>query len=139
MHTVSFDCFLSGLEWIINLEFCFKVQLFWEGHKNFSLKTVAYIEGNKIQQPNFFFVFPLKWIIAENRWKVEGERNPNSSKIWVEFWSQNQLPSVLEPVCCKKWQKKSSRPVTGLRTRGPLKILNGIKLILEDHMNHSLI
>ena len=39
---------------------------------------------------------------------------------------------TLEPVCCKKQQKK----VPGLWNRGPLKILNGIKLILDDHGNH---
>jgi hypothetical protein len=43
---------------------------------------------------------------------------------------------MLEPVCCKKQQKKSSWPVTGLWNRGPLKILNGIKLILDDQGNH---
>ena len=38
----------------------------------------------------------------------------------------------LEPVCCKKQQKKF---LTG-GIRGPLKILNGIKLILDDQENH---
>ena len=38
----------------------------------------------------------------------------------------------LEPVCCKKQQKKSSWPVTGIWNRGPLKILKGIKLIRDD-------
>ena len=33
-------------------------------------------------------------------------------------------------------QKTSSWPVTGLWNRGPLKILNGIKLILDDQGNH---
>ena len=42
----------------------------------------------------------------------------------------------LEPVCCKKQQKKSSWPITGLRSRWPLKILNGEKLILDDQGNH---
>ena len=42
----------------------------------------------------------------------------------------------LEPVCCKKQQKIISRPVTGLWNRGHLKILNGIKLILDDQGNH---
>ena len=32
--------------------------------------------------------------------------------------------------------KKGSWPVTGLWNRGPLKILNGIKLILDDQGNH---
>ena len=39
--------------------------------------------------------------------------------------------SELEPVCHKK-QQKISWPVTALWIRGPLKILNGIKLILND-------
>ena len=43
---------------------------------------------------------------------------------------------LLEPVCCKKPQK-SPWPGTGLWNRGPLKILNGIKLILGDQRNHS--
>ena len=42
----------------------------------------------------------------------------------------------LELVCCKKRQNNSSRQVTGLWNRGPLKILNGIKLILDDQGNH---
>jgi hypothetical protein len=42
----------------------------------------------------------------------------------------------LEPVCCKKQQKKSTWAVTGLWNRGRLKILNGIKLILDDQGNH---
>ena len=33
--------------------------------------------------------------------------------------------------------KKSSWPVTCLGTRGPLKIMNCIKLILDDHVKHS--
>ena len=39
---------------------------------------------------------------------------------------------VLEPVCCKKRQKI----VTGLGNKGPLKVLNGTKLILDDHGNN---
>ena len=35
---------------------------------------------------------------------------------------------ILEPVCCKKQQKKCS-PVTDLRNRRPLKDLNDFKLI----------
>ena len=37
----------------------------------------------------------------------------------------------LEPIC-----QESSWPVTGLWNRGPLKILNGIKLILDNQGNH---
>ena len=32
--------------------------------------------------------------------------------------------------------KNSSRPVTGLENKGPLKVLNGTKLILDDHGNN---
>ena len=32
--------------------------------------------------------------------------------------------------------KNSSWPVTGLENKGPLKVLNGTKLILEDHGNN---
>ena len=46
----------------------------------------------------------------------------------VEEFSQLQS-IVLEPVCCKKQQKK-------LWNRGPQKIPNGIKLILDDQGNH---
>ena len=47
----------------------------------------------------------------------------------------SQGTGPLEPVCCKKRQK-SSLTVTGLGTRGPLKILNGTKLILDDQEDH---
>ena len=43
---------------------------------------------------------------------------------------------ILETICCKKQQKKSRWTVTGLWNRGPLKILNGIKLIPDDQRNH---
>ena len=46
------------------------------------------------------------------------------------------IKGMLEPVCCKKQQKKSSWPVTGLWNRRPLKILNGKKLILDAQGNH---
>ena len=39
----------------------------------------------------------------------------------------------LEPVCCKKQQKKVPDQ---LLVFGPLKILKGIKLILDDQGNH---
>ena len=39
---------------------------------------------------------------------------------------------VLEPVCCKK-QQKSPNQETGLGNRGHLKVLNDIKLILNEH------
>ena len=38
-------------------------------------------------------------------------------------------------VCCKKQQKNSSWQVTGLGHKGPLKVLNGTKVILDDHGN----
>ena len=41
------------------------------------------------------------------------------------------IQCILEPVCCKKQQKKSSWPVTGLQNRGPLKDLNDSKLIVQ--------
>ena len=42
-----------------------------------------------------------------------------------------ELP--LEQVCCKKRQKLvPDLPVTGLGNKGPLKVLNGTKLILDD-------
>ena len=42
---------------------------------------------------------------------------------------------ILEPVCCKKQQKKFLTSYW-LVDRGPLKVLNGIKLILDDQGNH---
>ena len=39
---------------------------------------------------------------------------------------------LLEPVCCKKQQKKSSWPVTGLHNSGLLKDLNDSKLIVYE-------
>ena len=49
--------------------------------------------------------------------------------------------SLLEPVCCKKRQKIVPEQllvglVTGLGNKGPLKVLNGSKLILDDHGNN---
>ena len=38
----------------------------------------------------------------------------------------------LEPVCCKKQQKKRPWPVTGLQNRGPLKDLNDSNLIVYE-------
>ena len=42
----------------------------------------------------------------------------------------------LELVCCKKLQKNSSWPVTGFGNKGPLKVLNGTKLIVDNHGNN---
>ena len=44
----------------------------------------------------------------------------------------------LGPVCCKKQQKEGPDQLLfcGIGHRGPLKILNGIKLILDDQGNH---
>ena len=44
--------------------------------------------------------------------------------------------NYVEPIYCKK-QQRSSWPVTGLWNRGPLKILFGIKLFLDDQGNHN--
>ena len=61
------------------------------------------------------------------------------------FWPSIQLmlkktpkPNcLLEPVCCKKQQKKVPDQLhTGLWNRGPQKILNVIKLMLDDQGNH---
>ena len=38
-----------------------------------------------------------------------------------------------------EWQKKSTWPVTGLWNRGPLKVLNGAKFILDDQEYHLLV
>ena len=46
------------------------------------------------------------------------------------FWWDSLQELLLEPVCFKKQQKKS------LLNMGPLKILNGIKLTLNDQGNH---
>ena len=42
----------------------------------------------------------------------------------------------LEPVCCKRQQKKLPGQLLVLGNRGPLKILNGIELIVDDQGNH---
>ena len=60
------------------------------------------------------------------------------SKLIVFKSSVHMIQGDLEPVCCKE-QQKSSWPVTGLWNR-PYKILNDIKLILDDILsvwNHS--
>ena len=41
----------------------------------------------------------------------------------------HQRGLILEPVCCKKQQKI---PITGLRSRGPLKDLKDSKLSLNE-------
>ena len=44
---------------------------------------------------------------------------------------------MVETACCKKQLKKvPDHLLTGLENREPLKILNGIKLILDDQGNH---
>ena len=55
-----------------------------------------------------------------------------------EFYKLATLVSfnALEPVYYTEWHKKSTWQVTGLWTRGPLKVLNGTKLILDDQGNH---
>ena len=46
----------------------------------------------------------------------------------------------LEPVCCKKRPKIVPDQLLVWRIRkGPLKVLNGTKLILDDHGNNSRI
>ena len=59
---------------------------------------------------------------------------PQSSQCNATFQGCSAETS-LESVCCKKKQKKSSWPVTSLWNMGPLKILNGIKWILDDQGN----
>ena len=41
--------------------------------------------------------------------------------------------ALLEPVCCKKWQKKSPNQEIDLGNRGHLKVLNDTKLVLNEH------
>ena len=53
----------------------------------------------------------------------------------IKLGIRHDINMLIEPVCCKEQQKKSSLPVTGLWNRGPLKILNGIKMILNDHLD----
>ena len=44
---------------------------------------------------------------------------------------------MLEPVYYNEWRKKYlTSAVTGLWNRGPLKVLNGTKLIVDDQGNH---
>ena len=50
--------------------------------------------------------------------------------------SQKQMVFCLEPSCYKKRQK-SPNQATGLGNRGPLKVLNGTKLIPNDKQGHS--
>ena len=48
----------------------------------------------------------------------------------------SQFNFILELVCCIVClSNNSSWPVTGLGNKGPLKVLNGTKLILDDHGN----
>jgi hypothetical protein len=46
------------------------------------------------------------------------------------------VQTKLELVCCKKRQKIVFWPVKGLENKGPLKVLNGTKLILDIHENN---
>ena len=67
-------------------------------------------------------------------------------KICSSIEMRKDLPSTLnrtyqlEPVCCKKRPKivpdQLLQYYTGLENKGPLKILNGTKLILDDHGNN---
>ena len=50
----------------------------------------------------------------------------------MEFWDAKEL----EQSCCKKWQKSPNQE-TGLKNRGPLKVLNDTNLILNDWGGNS--
>ena len=46
-------------------------------------------------------------------------------------------PNILELVCCKKRPKIVPDQLhTGFGNKGPLKVLNGTELILDDHGNN---
>ena len=48
-----------------------------------------------------------------------------------------QITFLLEPVCCKKRPKiVPDQLSTGFGNQGPLKVMNGTKLILDDHGNN---
>ena len=52
----------------------------------------------------------------------------------AKAWAGHSI-YILEPVCCKKLQKKVPAQLLVCGIGGPLKILNGIKLILDDQGN----
>ena len=57
----------------------------------------------------------------------------------VGSWEKlHYVKFVLELVCCKKRPKivPDQWPVTGLENKGPLKVLNGTKLNLDDYGNN---
>ena len=62
LHTVSFDWFLSGLEWILNLEFCllklliFYQKLLWNFRPRLNSTTFWVFEPAYIWSKSSFFV-----------------------------------------------------------------------------------
>ena len=68
--------------------------------------------------------------------KIQYSLNIINSRGQKNFFPKEKISNnFVEPIYCKKQQKRSW-PVTGLWNRGPLNILNGIKLILDDQGNH---
>ena len=60
-----------------------------------------------------------------------GDRSANVMKI-VIFYQLEISTKMIEPVCCKKQQKKRPNQETGLENRGTLEALNDTILILND-------
>ena len=60
----------------------------------------------------------------------------DATRMRLEFWfSKNRSTLPLEPVCCKKRPKIVPDQLLVLWNKGPLKVLNGTKLTLDDHGN----
>ena len=58
---------------------------------------------------------------------------PRSSRFFLFYNFTTDI--VLEPVCCKKRQKIVPDQLLVLEVKDPLKVLNGTKLIMDDHVN----
>ena len=72
------------------------------------------------------------WFFILHIWFFLPDDHTNIYSRGASWLIQDFTPNPLEPVCCKKWPKSSSWPVTGLRNKGPLKDSMDFKLILNE-------
>ena len=112
---------LSFLEFLLPL-FCFSVAATAVAYFTTSTQGLTGTYQNIFKQKSMSY----------GCWDLFPACNPS---IWeIEFCDSAY---ALEPVCCKKRQKNSSWPVTGLWSRGPLKDPKDSNLILNESPSYS--
>ena len=84
----------------------------------------------------YFCRLVIKWTQVQSQKYLDGSNSWAKISIFATLCAKIEVMlKLLEPVCVVRTSKKSSWSVTVLWNRGPLKILNGIKLILDDQGN----